>query len=288
MATPNPFENLLEQTDIWTGKILLFLGPGHFLFIASVNHRLKELYQEYFSKLEEIPRAQKRISPFPFETFPASLSTTFFRVAFSSLSCAEFWLECHGLQSLLHSNQVCGLVAKSGNLSVLKWARHEKGYQWGPLTCAAAAGAGHLELLQWLHENGCPWSQQTCMEAARGGHLEVLKWAHENGCPWDEWVCSYAAKGGHLEVLKWLRENGCPWLFGVCAEAATEGHLEVLKWAHENGCPWNKWVCAYAAKRGHLNVLQWAHENGCPWDEHTCLFAAERGHATGECRYRVN
>jgi hypothetical protein len=38
----------------------------------------------------------------------------------------------------------------------------------------------------------------TCAFAAGGGHLEVLTWAREQGCPWNELTCSYAAKGGHL------------------------------------------------------------------------------------------
>jgi hypothetical protein len=50
----------------------------------------------------------------------------------------------------------------------------------------------------------------TCADAAGGGHLEVLKWARENDCPWDELTCVSAAKHGHLEVLQWARTNGCP------------------------------------------------------------------------------
>ena len=42
------------------------------------------------------------------------------------------------------------------------------------------------------------WNWMTCAFAAGGGHLEVLMWAREQGCPWNELTCSYAAKGGHL------------------------------------------------------------------------------------------
>jgi len=53
----------------------------------------------------------------------------------------------------------------------------------------------------WINEG-------TCWAAAGGGHLEVLQWAREHGCPWDEWVCRLAAGGGHLHVLQWAREHG--------------------------------------------------------------------------------
>ena len=46
---------LLDQTDIWVAKILPFLGPGHYIFVAGVNKRFKELYQQYFSKIKKIP-----------------------------------------------------------------------------------------------------------------------------------------------------------------------------------------------------------------------------------------
>jgi hypothetical protein len=35
---------------------------------------------------------------------------------------------------------------------------------------------------QWLRANGCDWNTETCSAAAGGGHLEVLEWARENGC----------------------------------------------------------------------------------------------------------
>ena len=57
------------------------------------------------------------------------------------------------------------------------------------MTCAAAAGAGRLDVLRWARKNGCPWDEETCAAAARGGHLRVLQWAREKGCSWDEEAC---------------------------------------------------------------------------------------------------
>ena len=51
---------LLDQTDLWVTKILPFLGPGHYIFVAGVNYKMKELYQEYFSRIsaQKIPRVR--------------------------------------------------------------------------------------------------------------------------------------------------------------------------------------------------------------------------------------
>jgi len=35
----------------------------------------------------------------------------------------------------------------------------------------------------WAQDPPCPWSAVTCAYAAEAGHLQVLQWARENGCP---------------------------------------------------------------------------------------------------------
>lgn len=82
---------------------------------------------------------------------------------------------------------------------MLRYAR-ANGCAWNVLTCAYAAAAGHLDVLQWAREEGCPWNEATCAFAAAGGHLEILQWARARGCPWGEETCASAARGGRLEV----------------------------------------------------------------------------------------
>ena len=78
----------------------------------------------------------------------------------------------------------------------------------GPGTCAAAAGAGLLPVLQWARDNGCEWDNATCDEAARAGRLDMLQWARTNRAPWSAGTCHGAAEGGHLGVLQWAVQNG--------------------------------------------------------------------------------
>lgn len=101
----------------------------------------------------------------------------------------------------------------------------------------------HLIPVPWsLHTTYLTRVQEACAAAAGGGHLEVLQYLYENGCPWNEYTCKFAAEGGHLDVLRWCRSKDCPWDEDVCAFAAEEGHVDVLHWAVMNGCPWDKRV----------------------------------------------
>ena len=52
-APPDPL--LLTNKDIWVKNILPFVGPGHFVFVAGVNHQFKELYEEYISTIKKPP-----------------------------------------------------------------------------------------------------------------------------------------------------------------------------------------------------------------------------------------
>ena len=56
----DPF--LLQQADIWVSNIFPFLGPGHYFFIATVNHQFKELYQQYFATIQKVPRVRDLVS----------------------------------------------------------------------------------------------------------------------------------------------------------------------------------------------------------------------------------
>ena len=71
---------------------------------------------------------------------------------------------------------------------------------------------------------GCPWDKWTCAAAAGNGHLAVLQWARAQGCPWDEETCEYAALNNHLAVLQWAQAQGCP-----CSQATyrTVAQMEV-------------------------------------------------------------
>ena len=151
---------------------------------------------------------------------------------------------------------MCEALARGGSIPALARALQRGAPIQQRKTLAAAAAAGHLEVLIWLRNYGKPWwnvwtnYEEVCIQAAANGHLEVLIWLTGIGFPWNESVCSQAARFGHLEVLKWLRNNHCPWDKEACSEAAAGGHLEVLIWLRDNHCPWDVEVCSNAANLG--------------------------------------
>ena len=135
---------------------------------------------------------------------------------------------------------------------------------WDAWTIAAAAGGGHLEVLEYIwscdEERGRPAANsQSCAFAAACGHTDVLKWLRERDAPWDEQTCSEAAQGGHLATLIWCRESGCPWDVEAACAAAGAGHLEVLKWCESKGCPWDGPEVVQRAQDGGFEaVAAWA------------------------------
>ncbi|CAB9529552.1 ankyrin repeat protein [Seminavis robusta] len=216
--------------------MLPYVGVGQYAFIGAVNKKMNQLYKEYCTiELKENPKIVKDfplIHPFN-GSRSAEITDTFCNETFCNQQRAEYWLKENSSDKQPNHDQVCNVIARYGNIMVMKWAR-QQGFDWRERTCAGAARNGHFELLQWLRENGCPWNGGTCSNAAEGGHLEILKWARENDCPWSTNTCWAAAENGHLEIVKWAHANGCPWNYHTCAVAARNGHLEIVKWAREN------------------------------------------------------
>jgi len=180
----------------------------------------------------------------------------------------------------LHSHLSDGAkwcAAASGSVATVRKIFHK----WGDEElAAAAAGAGHLPMLQWLRTRGCPWNASTLAHAAAGGHREVLEWAIAQGCPRDARACAGAASAGDLATLRWLREQGFAWDVRCYIAAAEGGHLDVMRYAREHGCDWGagNQVCRAAARGGSVPVLQWCFENGAAWGPVTCEAAATGGH----------
>ena len=88
----NADQILRDQTDIWVTRILPFLGPGYYIFVAGVNRRFMELYQEYFSliPIQKLPMVEPVLGATGRQQ-PAVVANTFYSAAFSSVPCAELW-----------------------------------------------------------------------------------------------------------------------------------------------------------------------------------------------------
>jgi hypothetical protein len=257
--------------DIWVNSILPFVGMGHFAFVGGVNRQMKQYYGAYCGSVEDPPKVLVKCTPelveddeddeddVYYDDRPAASNDTFYSAVFSSVACAEFW-DRQGSKSVTQVFEInmCALIARTGNLQVLKWARKKK-VPWGKETCREAASYGHLDILKYAHEHGCPWDESTCCGAAEYGRLEVLKYAHQHGCAWDTETCRNAAGMGHLDILKYVHDKGCPWGPRITYYAAVNGHLEVLKYALAKGYRhFDKYTWLLGKKFPH--VLEWMKE----------------------------
>jgi hypothetical protein len=192
----------------------------------------------------------------------------------------------------------CELIAVSGNLPMMKWARSDRSstkddaaddrsikqirptpFPWDKETCRNAAKFGHLKLLQWLHKQGCPWNDETFSSAAHSGNMKMMEWLYERKCPWDKWTYRSAAESGSLDVLKWLYEKKCPLSRDTMSSAARFGNIEMLElgWLRQMKYDWGKSTFYGAARSGNLDVLKWLRERHCPWNYETFSAAVGTG-----------
>ena len=157
-------------------EIISYVGPKHYLFIASIDRRFQKAY----------------VQTYPNENFTGLNAST--------IGYARMCYELNRGDSD-HQRALSLSAAKHGNLAALQYL-HAADCPLSDRVCHVAAAHGHLTVLQWCREKECPWDAWTCTLAAINGHLNVLQWCHENGCPWDELACAFAAKNGHLDVLQ--------------------------------------------------------------------------------------
>ncbi|OQR95667.1 hypothetical protein THRCLA_22090 [Thraustotheca clavata] len=136
-------------------------------------------------------------------------------------------------EELFNMDRVSSLLccaSKYSALNVVKWLCLNK-FVINKYVMDAAAGNGHLDIVQYLHENtsaGCTF--RAINSAAANGHLNVVEFLHtfrsEGGT--DSGLVA-AAGNGHLLVVKYLYSvmglNLSPEAF---LAAATENHLDIM------------------------------------------------------------
>lgn len=185
-------------------QCFLFVGPGHFRFVAATCHHFCHVYTGSSINDEEDDE----------ETVAAAAaavvgddsggddddddnsgdndggSATSFKAAASSLSCARLYLEDRKIlrEQLSLRDILRPLVPeamKTGNVSVLEWIR-DNGYRFSGCDFSDAGFHGHVHVLQWAHRHYLHWySKETLFATAKGGHISVFEWVldHVIGLP---------------------------------------------------------------------------------------------------------
>ena len=182
---------------------------------------------------------------------------------------------CRQLNLWFSDKDVGPVVAKKGNLEVLKWMQENDLYINEGSATEQAAESGHFEVVKWLCQNTEIESKPLASYALDGGHLDIFHWLIDNGFNSKNNYCDAAVKLG-LEVLKYARSLGFSWGEHSYWYAIEAGDLEMVKWLHCNKCPkienyeGSSTVCYMAAKLGQLEILKFLHsvceeEPECTW-----------------------
>ncbi len=162
---------------------------------------------------------------------------------------------------------VCEAAAACSNISMLGWMRRQQPPCPWDENVTRTASSRDLSTLQWLRaqEPPCPWDAECCAAAAGAGRLDILMWlrSQDPPCPLNAACTVAAANQPKLEVLEWLLEQICPLGPAATSAAAWRGDLSMLKWLHARGCVLDCSCLNNAALKGHPAVLEWLSEQGC-------------------------
>jgi len=114
---------------------------------------------------------------------PPAGKLTLIRAAISSKNTDAMHLLY--LRGYCYGQKLGRYAAKTGSFECLKFLQdvlHEN--FWVPSTMAAAAGAGHLELVKKLHKMGCLWDESAPIAALRANEADCLRYLlQQRGIP---------------------------------------------------------------------------------------------------------
>jgi hypothetical protein len=158
-------------------------------------------------------------------------------------------------------------VYAAGNREIFMWCIENKGIPINTnirkTICAMLAKVGNLELLKWCkNEANFEFDMETCYYATQNDNLEILKWCLENGYELDGLIYSIAVQNNCLNILEWLVSQNTDSFHSICYKSLTMGNPKVLEWVLGKGYPWNPKFYEIAAFYGNLNVLKWCKSQG--------------------------
>jgi hypothetical protein len=269
-----------------------FIGPGHYRYIAGVNHRFRDIYRI------------KHVNKTTWESAAASTSRA--ELCFED-ERKRGWDGRANVAIHEHSpiREIALNAAKWGQVNVIQWAA-SKGFDFDaraivdgsflhtPALCLAAQN-GHVNVLEWTVTNNLGmsfFSLDLAYRAAGGGQVAVLAWLRDRGMLTTEVfvvqdLSREAANNGHLQVLDWLLDHGFDHetiKYIAAYNAAGQGSITLLEWAKDRGYVFvsdddrNRELCLNAVRHNNLPTLQWLRGNHCPWDFHVVRNARAMGH----------
>ena len=169
-------------------------------------------------------------------------------------------------------SEILSAAAKGGHLDMIIWGM-SRDILFNDFVSSAAAGNGHLELLEYFNDKGFAWKNMyVCSEAAHGGHLDIIKWVLSNDCPWTGHIIVNAVVYKHYHIMEYILERSENNIkeknhdIAICKCAVNYGHIDVLKWLHKKGAMKRLLqvdkdsLCDLAIISKHIHVLIWLHK----------------------------
>jgi hypothetical protein len=243
-------------------RVLNYVGPGHWCFVAEVSSWWSTLYKTIASRdVDSSTRPWIKISCVPQMTLYSAVCASPARVRHAQ----AHKLEC----TTTNFESAAGMFA---DVATLK-AAHELGmYYESAAAMAGAVQCNTLEVVQFLRAQGCWWSNILSYTAAARGDLAVCAYLHADGCGWSMVTAERAARHTHTETLRWLREHGCPWYKGrMPLVAAESGSVDMMLYLREEGIVFSadmlREMLKTAGACNKLAAAQWLRQQGASWPE---------------------
>jgi hypothetical protein len=247
----------LQQAGILQ-RVLDYVGPGHWLFIAQVSSLWRDLYIG-------VAAMELHVVDFPNNIYSLP-QTTLFSSVFASPTRVQL-AQAHGLRcTTFEYKRAAGMYA---DIATLKAAR-ELLMPYSRYAMAGAVRCNTLAVVQFLRAQGCAWGAFVFCLAARRGDMELCAYLHAEHCPWNAIVCDEAASNGHAGTLRWLRKHGCPWQASdITSCAAQSGSVDVLVYLQQQGLLANRALLTKllntAGAHNKLAAAKWLRQQGAEW-----------------------
>jgi hypothetical protein len=266
-----PLSSLFNEPDILQ-HVLRYAGSGQRLFYAAVSTSTSAVFASA-SRLRWAHESGFRLS---------TMSAAQWRLA-GRVADGDTLAVAHELCANLYACALALGAAEAGSLHALSWLHFM--HSWNSLVLprtgtacifdhtlmVAAAGAGHVHMLDFLRLHGCPLLASAVNAAASANQVPALRWLHEH----NPVLCMVsaslrAAKHGSIEAMAYIlphmgREVGrtlAEALRNMLNAAGCHGQLDAAKWLRQQGAAWPSTMCV-GLRRWSGAALEWAIAEGC-------------------------
>ena len=235
-------------------ECLSFLGSGNYIYIASTSRIFRKAYRSLYWNSTSTAAAQIIDSNSRFDYFTLHLEnmkendilyeTITSRVLKQAIFQSKMYVMEYAERHNLFTSELLSVLAKSGNLQLLKWAEQFDWPEWHyQVIFQYALEYGYLHVLKHLYalhtqRNGVNLTnvfKDAFPKVVTYGSLECVKYLHEVAdCAWNESSTWFAVVYNHLHVLKYLIEEDCPIDYQACINSALiDGYQDVLEYLQQ-------------------------------------------------------